>query len=206
MPFDPARLPWLASVLFVAASGLGCASERPMQYPLSAARVALAAPASLVAQPGQDGNTSEVRSVFGEWVSARSRGDRAAYEALYDAKRFEGVRRARSGIEKRLTWSEWVTEQQPAVDRAEARRVLQPVFESWPGGTLDLATASVAFLEESGPTAATRSIELVQRVLVFGRGADGKLRVVREELGVAGSAAPSNTLSRDAKVARALEN
>jgi len=182
-----------------------------MQYPLSAARVALSAPSSLATPAAQDGSTTEVRSVFGEWVSARSRGDRAAYEALYDEKRFEGVRRARSGIEKRLTWSEWAAEQRPALDRGDGSRVVRPVFESWPGGTLDLATASVAFEEESAPSATaargSRAGDVATRVLVFGRGTDGKLRIVREEVGAQGvPVTHSNTLSRDAKVARALEN
>ena len=187
---------WLAL-----AACAGCQGATSLQYPLSAAQVSLAAPSAPSTQnPGQDGNTSEVRTLFGEWVAARSQGNAAAYEALYDPAHFEGIRRARSGMEKRMTLSEWRAEQRPVIERGEAPRALRPVFESWPGGTLDAATASVAF-DEDGTS--------VQRVLVFGRGADNRLRIVREELGVAavrGARAPSNTLSRDAKVARALEN
>ena len=215
MPIPTAlRFQALGACLVFAACA-GCQGATQLQYPLSAAQVSFAAPSAFSAQSGagQDGNTSEVRTVFGEWVSARSQGNAAAYEGLYDPAHFEGIRRARSGIEKRMTWAEWGAEQRPGIERGEAPRVLRPVFESWPGGTLDMATASVAF-DEDGTSVAVpgrgpRSGDVVQRVLVFGRGADNKLRIVREELGVAavrGAGAPSNTLSRDAKVARALEN
>jgi hypothetical protein len=178
----------------------GCETSAPLQN----ARISFAAPVTLSAASGVgiDGTTSEVRAAFGEWLAARSHGDAVGFEELYDTARFEGIRRARSGIEKRLTWREWEAEQRPALDRSDVPRVSRPVFESWPGGTLDLATASVAFDEERGP----RAGEAMRRVLVFGRSPDGKLRIVREELGVAsrGDDGPSNTLSRDAKVAKAL--
>jgi len=202
-----------ASILFAACLGsVGCQGATPLPSPLTGAQASLAAPAGLPGQAaaGLEGNTSEVRAAFGEWSAARSQGNVAAYEGLYDPARFEGIRRARSGIEKRLSWSEWRAEQRIVLERGEAARVLRPVFESWPGGTLDAATASVAFEEEgilASPARGQRAIDVMQRVLVFGRGTDGRLRIVREEVGVAGaraSGAPSNTLSRDAKVARAL--
>jgi hypothetical protein len=198
MPSVTARLLLLVGASVSLAASAGCQSTTPIQYRL--ASVTLAAPPS----PGAaaDGTTSEVRATFGEWVSARAHGDAATYESLYDTKRFEGIRRTPSGVEKRLTWPEWVSEQRPLLVRGEAPLVTRPVFESWPG-TLDAATASVMFDEVA------RSGDPVQRVLLFGRGADGKLRIVREELAASegrATGALSNTLARDAKVARAMKN
>jgi hypothetical protein len=178
----------------------GCESVTPSRYPVAShASLGLSrlAPESVGGGGvAEDAATTELRQVFADWTRARGSGDVAALEALYDVGRFEGVRRARTGVEKRLTWAEWSGEQRFGIDHAKAPD--HPLFETWPGGTLDAATASVTFTEGAQ-----------RRVLVFGRGSDGKLRVVREELGSsAGDAAlppaARNTLSRDAKVLRAL--
>lgn len=190
---------------------LGCEGGAPLQNPVSAANVPLAAPAPLSASSGigLDGTTGEVRTAFGEWVVARTAGDAAAFVDLYDTARFEGIHRARNGMEKRLGWRDWQAEQRPSSVPGESPHVLRPVFESWPGGTLDAATASVSFDEVSlTPTRGRPSEVAMRRVLVFGRGTDGKLRIVREEVGVAtasGTETTSNSLSRDAKVARAMD-
>jgi hypothetical protein len=199
-------LPALAGTLLALGACMGCQSSAPLPYPVAVTQASLAVPAPLTAS-ANDATTSEVRTVFAEWVTARGNGDAATFEGLYDTARFEGIRRVRSGLEKRLSWQEWKADQRPAAARGEALRVVRPIFESWPGGTLDAATASVEFDEESAPDArGRRADDGTRRVLVFGRGGDGKLRIVREELGVRpGSVRPANTLSRDAKVARALE-
>jgi hypothetical protein len=207
MALDIVRLslPALAGAVLSLGASLGCESSIPLPYPVAVTQASLSVPAPLSTSASDA--TSEVRAVFAEWVTARGNGDAATFEGFYDMSRFEGVRRARSGLEKRLTWQEWKADQRPAFARGEAPRVVRPVFESWPGGTLDAATASVEFDEESSPDArGRRPTDGTRRVLVFGRGGDGKLRIVREELGVtAGSVGQSNTLARDAKVARALE-
>jgi hypothetical protein len=208
MALDIARLslPAFTAALVALGGSLGCESSVPLPYPVAVTQASLAAPAPVLGSAG-DATTSEVRTVFAEWVAARGNGDAATFEGFYDTARFEGVRRARSGLEKRLTWQEWKADQRPALARGQAPRVVRPVFESWPGGTLDAATASVEFDEVSVPDArGRRPDDGTRRVLVFGRGGDGKLRIVREELGdTPRSVGPSNTLSRDAKVARALE-
>jgi len=172
----------------------GCEGATPSaSYPLAAHPPLTLASPSLAAQ---DPAGAEIRQVFAQWQEARRSGDGSTLETLYDVRRFEGVRWTRNGIEKRMTWPEWSRE------RAAAGPVpppaVGPTFESWAGGTLDAATASVAF-EEAGPGPS-------HHVLVFGRGPDGKLRIVREELGGTSPSAASSgeSLSRDAKVLRAL--
>jgi hypothetical protein len=170
-----------------------CESVTPVRHPASLGLSRFAPESVGVAE---DAATTELRQVFADWTQARVAGDVTALEALYDVRRFEGVRRARTGVEKRLTWAEWSGDERVGIDHAKAPD--HPLFETWPGGTLDAATASVTFTEGAQ-----------RRVLVFGRGSDGKLRVVREELGsstadAARSPAAENTLSRDAKVLRAL--
>jgi hypothetical protein len=145
----------------------------------------------------EDAATTELRQVFAAWAEARSSGDATRLEGLYDVRHFEGVRWTRTGVEKRLTWAEWSGDLRPELGLGKTPE--QPVFETWPGGTLDAATASVTFVDGGAQ----------RRVLVFGRAADGKLRVVREELGSRpgdghAGVVPGNALSRDAKVLRAL--
>src|SRR5580704_11730898 len=114
-----ARAPWIFGALLATTAALGgCESAATLQHPTTAAGLSLSAPVLLAApSASSDGSTSEVRAVFGEWVAARGRGDVATFEGLYDSKHFEGVRRAPSGLEKRLSWSEWEAEQRPALDR-----------------------------------------------------------------------------------------
>jgi|HubBroStandDraft_1064217.scaffolds.fasta_scaffold104614_2 hypothetical protein len=186
----------LGGVLAVLAFGAcaGCESATPnATYPLSArAPLTMALPSAVA----PDAAGVEVRQVFAEWQQARATSDASALEALYDVRRFEGVRWTKSGIEKRMTWGEWSAEH-PAGSHSPLQSA-RTTFESWPGGTLDAATASVTF-DEMGPGA-------MHHVLVFGRGADGKLRIVREEVGGASPriAGGADSLSRDAKVLHAL--
>jgi hypothetical protein len=182
-------------VLFACAA---CESATPSaRYPLAAhPSLSFAVPAVAAS----DSASLELRQVFAQWQEARATADAPALEALYDVRRFEGIRWTRSGIEKRMTWAEWNGEQRPLPGHAALAS--RPVYESWPGGTLDAATASVAF-DEAGINGAGAT----RRVLVFGRSPDGKLRIVREELGgtsVGAASVGSGSLSRDAKVLRAL--
>ena len=183
--------------LMACVASAGCESGSPRAQDPSAARASMTA-AALPSRPALDAAGRELRQTFAEWIAARAAGDTVAFEALYDVRRFVGVRWTQSGVEKRMTWAEWNAEQRSWLGPGHAALPDRAVFESWPGGTLDAATASVAF-NDRGPSGG-------HRVLVFGR-ADGKLRIVREELG--GSlahvtSARLDTLSRDAKVLRAL--
>lgn len=197
LPTLRTSFPLIVAGLLSMGASIGCESSTPRaQVPL-----ATHASLSLGSLPGrspsvQDAASSELRQVFGEWAEARAAGDASTFEALYDVRRFEGIRWTRTGVEKRMGWTEWDADQRALLGHTGAP--IRPTFESWPGGTLDAATASVSFEESTFPS--------LHRVLTFGR-VDGKLRVVREELGGAPNRAVSaraDTLSRDAKVVRLL--
>ncbi len=205
MSTRPFRLA-LFSVVSLAgvAMALGCESARPPQVPLTTTQSGVVTVAAGVPLPSSeplalDGTGREVRMVFAEWSAARARGDAAAFDGFYDGSRFEGVRWTRNGLEKRMTLAEWKAEQRPVLAAAAhtpPEPYGQPVFESWSGGTLDAATASVTFRDES---------RLVH-VLTLSRGSDGRLRIMREEVGgsARGDLAGSRSLSRDAKVMRLM--
>jgi hypothetical protein len=190
--------PLVFAMLLVAAGSVGCESATPgAQYPMSAHRFVkgLAPGETNASGVALDAAGSELRQAFGEWAQARAAGDTSTFEALYDVRHFEGIRWTRNGVEKRMTWAEWNADQRSSMSHLAPP--VRPLFESWPGGTLDAATGSVSFDELAGS----------HRVVVFGRATDGKLRVVREELGGTPSriaASRMDSLSRDAKVVRLL--
>src|SRR5271156_6291175 len=99
MALDIVRLslPALAGAVLAMGASLGCESSAPLPYPVAVTQASLAVPAPLSASAG-DATTSEVRTVFAEWVTARGNGDAATFEGLYDTARFEGIRRSRSGL------------------------------------------------------------------------------------------------------------
>jgi hypothetical protein len=181
----------------------GCDTVTPAQFPVAKVQAELGRPLS-VGSSALDATGGELRQVFSEWSTARKEGDVAGIESLYDTRHFEGIRIGKSGLEKRLSWSEWQAAQRPVLQASATHRPSagavqpaatepSPVFESW-AGTLDIATASVTFDDHGTP-----------HVLLLGRGGDGKLRIVREEVGGIPRRDPStNTLARDAKVQRAL--
>jgi hypothetical protein len=190
-----ARTLVFSSVFAIGPLVVGCAASSRSTVPLASAPDMTLSSLAPARGNADDPATAELRGVFAQWQTARGSGDVASLEDLYDASRFEGTRWSRTGVEKRMDFTLWRAEQKESVPASMSER---PTFESWPGGTLDLATASVTFVE--GGT---------KHVLVFGR-KDGKLRIIREELSPIADAtrgslvSPVNTLSRDAKVVRAL--
>lgn len=152
-----------------------------IRLPVVALLLLLSSPAALAA-PRQSAIASlhaEARRIVDEWREAQNRADEPAYVALYEQKKFRGVKRARKGT-TRYDWAGWSTDRLRMMKTRPTVATEQLRVTTWlEKKTLKRGIVEVRFVQRwKNPRYADHGI----KVLLLVRNPSGGLRILYEDL------------------------
>ena len=154
----------------------GCRDKAPAEKPPAASAVEAGAAAK---EESAAEVVAALEKALDGWTADQGTGDVAAYLARYDEGTFKGTKRLREGGEKTYDFAAWRADRSKMLKHkpkvvAEAR-----TFETWHDGKVPKGTAKATFVQrfKSGDYA-----DHGKKVITFARGADGALKITREEM------------------------
>ena len=122
---------------------------------------------------------AEARRIVDEWREAQNRGDDKAYVALYEQRKFRGVKRARKGT-TRYDWAGWSTDRLRLMKSHPTVATERITVTTWlEKPSLQRGIVEVRFLQRwKNPRYADHGI----KVLLLVRNPSGGLRILYEDL------------------------
>ncbi|NUP12619.1 MAG: hypothetical protein HOW73_41775 [Polyangiaceae bacterium] len=121
----------------------------------------------------------QANDVLGQWLRTQNEGNFAEYGKLYDPDAFAGIRRTASGVERKLTLSEWQADRKPMFEKPQRVAADKVEVQTWHDGKLPSGEVELKFIQrwQSGPVADHGPKRIRLRA-----GATGAYPIIAEEM------------------------